>query len=687
MKRNERMISLLMLLCLIVAAGTVQAGERDPAPQVRIWAPYAQGAVTLPPGFDFTLRAHDNDVAGNIPLKYRYLLVEADAGGIEITNQYTFENYGRELVAFHQPGWSEWRNFRLAESQPPSLDLPALEEDTYYLLAVQVLDADGVPSLAQDYGQQVLNFRFVSGMFRPEVHVYDQYLGPVNLSANLEIASGQPLNFEVQASAEMYNAQIRSIRYGWDLIDPDDPDDPAWFEPTAYGVDYLLIPERTFNSGVHVLTVRVVDSLDQVRSGQITLTVIPFVDPQYQMPLLFIDQVVDSNSGRWPSQDGGIAYDRGSLRDSFWRHLDQAGGVAGFDWEQDHVADTEFVSYSDLVTYKSVLITARKHQDQTLFQLFRPENGQDRYVWLHPYQQRGGNLFLVGERAMESFLPTESYMTPIVFDNPEDTYFFQGDDYVIGFGMRTLPDGSEVVRGRTMYPYLTAGISSLDWATPANKHLYGRGDHEGAQDRRRRCVGLKAMVLDADFRANHGIAAGTLADTIYTDADIDWYDPLPAQNDTLLQTIYPFGDDEFVDAAINETPAPVVPQQCADGPDGMCVEPMYEGLSRFDYLRNEQWAAGNADWPYNTYTYDDLRSLCGPMALTTYEGPDGEVLPNGSARTNGLTYGFLSYKNVAAKPGGQADVYWGFDPYRFDHDDSKAAVRWVLEYFGLAMEP
>ena len=74
----------------------------------------------------------------------------------------------------------------------------------------------------------------------------------------------------------------------------------------------------------------------------------------------------------------------------------------------------------------------------------------------------------------------------------------------------------------------------------------------------------------------------------------------------------------------------------------------------------------------------ELDDICGTLALTALDG-----LPQGTSRTNGLNYGFMSYKNVADKPSGKADVYWGFDPYRFDHVETKKAIRWVLEYFGL----
>ena len=41
------------------------------------------------------------------------------------------------------------------------------------------------------------------------------------------IASGQPLNFSWNATAESYAGEIVSYRYGWDVADVTDPDDPG----------------------------------------------------------------------------------------------------------------------------------------------------------------------------------------------------------------------------------------------------------------------------------------------------------------------------------------------------------------------------------------------------------------------------------------------------------------------------
>ena len=59
--------------------------------------------------------------------------------------------------------------------------------------------------------------------------------------------------------------------------------------------------------------------------------------------------------------------------------------------------------------------------------------------------------------------------------------------------------------------------------------------------------------------------------------------------------------------------------------------------------------------------------------------------PASFKETNGQVFGWMSYKVVADKESGKPDVYWGFDPYRFDKDDTQEAIRWVLQNFGLQL--
>ena len=288
---------------------------------------------------------------------------------------------------------------------------------------------------------------------------------------------------------------------------------------------------------------------------------------------------------------------------------------------------------------------------------------------------------------MESFLEeSPNYMVPIIFD-AEETVMVVGDiNFILGFGQRELPDGSLVPRGPELYPYATAGISAIDWTSPNTKTIFGR-PHIARFDRKVECVGLKGLVLEDDFRANHSVGMGAIADTFITDQVIDWMDAVAVQADTLglFNSSFPFRTDEFIDANLSSRTTPIIPQECAaipQAPGGMCVEPMFTGISRMDWVREYKWAGGDSDWPQSEYTDFDLDGGCGTLALTSYQGTD-----RSSALTNDQVYGYMSYKLIEDKPFQRADVYWGFDPYRFDQNETKKAIRWVLDYFGLTINP
>ena len=356
-------------------------------------------------------------------------------------------------------------------------------------------------------------------------------------------------------------------------------------------------------------------------------------------------------------------------------------------WTRDWKNHTDQVIYEHLVGYKAVLCYARASLNQTMFSKFRPLGRAEQYVWLTPYQEQGGNFMLVGSSSMESFLTSRSdYMVPMVFDTREETYPILGTSYVTGFGTLTLPDGTIVQRGPRMYPYATAGIAALDWTSPTSKFIYGR-NNPVSFDRSRLCVGLKGLVLSPEFRANHLIGPGVVPDTMFTDRDIDWRDAVAADVDTLSlldEQAFPFATDEFTDGDISTRTTQITRQQCDDPiyadydvPDGLCVEPMYRGIARIDWMREVQRSRGRMTWPQSRYDNETLVAGCGPMALTELEGSLS------SARTNGMVFGYLSYKKIPRKQFPSADVYWGFDPYRFDHVGAKKAIRWALEYFGL----
>jgi hypothetical protein len=682
----------LAVVVLAVGSGWAQTSPEDYLPRARVQYPNlgSQGYKIVPPTFTVGVMGTDPDSDTAMPVKFRMFFIEAQYGTdpygnpLYIRTKSDYENYGRDLIPWDHPYWSEWIPYS-PDSADRMVTFPNLQDEAYFLFAVQVMDVNGAVSTGLDYQIEVMHLKTQAGVFAPYVGLHEPFLPDLSSTvAQHEIAAGQPLNFFWEASAAAYNGTIVSCRHGWDIIDTDDPNDPGWAVPAGLEPENFVDQERTFQDGIHTFDLVVVDNVGQQRHMQRVLTVVPFVDPSYQLPLALIDQVVDKNVQTWPDAQG-VPRDQDSYRDGYWSFIaGGSGGVAGFNSDRDWFDDVESVRYSDVVKYRAVLCYARfNNVGQTMFAQFRPQNDLDQYVWLDPYQQRGGNLFLVGDRSMESFLEAkDNYMIPMIFDTRETTFILDGQTYIVGFGTTEAPDGTLIDRGPRMYPYATAGIAALDWTSPQIKNIYARW-YTAKYDRVVDCVGLKGLVLDSAFRSSHGVAVGAVADTILTDGVIDWQDPYYILDGTLGldNGTFRFRDDEFYDANISSRPTAWNPQECVEGPNGKCVEPMWRGISRYDWMR-EYYRGQGEDWPASQYTPFEVEYACGPMALSGYD--------NGypaTARTNDRVYGFMSYKTIEDKPSNKADVYWGFDPYRFDNVETKKAVRWVLDYFGLNVNP
>jgi hypothetical protein len=165
---------------------------------------------------------------------------------------------------------------------------------------------------------------------------------------------------------------------------------------------------------------------------------------------------------------------------------------------------------------------------------------------------------------------------------------------------------------------------------------------------------------------------GVFPDTIFTDGIIDWKDLSSGYPDSLKSWLW--GSDEFYNGNITDRSTPWLVQICDGQP---CIEPMFRMYSRFDWVDDLHQAAGDPDWPYTIYSEYQLAEVCGSQALN---------LGTGRTKTTGQVTGAISYKMVADKPGGRGDVIWGFDPYRFDNENMKKVIHWMLgEHFGLLM--
>ena len=70
--------------------------------------------------------------------------------------------------------------------------------------------------------------------------------------------SGIPLEFSWSADASWYGGIIAGYRYGWDLMNPFDANDPGWTS-SGFVPDLLAADPMDFPPGVHTLHIMVID--------------------------------------------------------------------------------------------------------------------------------------------------------------------------------------------------------------------------------------------------------------------------------------------------------------------------------------------------------------------------------------------------------------------------------------------
>jgi hypothetical protein len=659
------MVTAAAALVALGGAGAIAPAQaQDPSPDVAVDYPAGlagqNASVGLPATMTFGFTGIDPDAGptGGPPARFRYLFRRAEAPDQPhqyISDPFAYAPYVDELVGFADSLWTDWQPYPLDPAArrvtfPQQAQFDDEDNLIHYLFAVQVMDTTGVVSSGRGYGLQVANVH-VSTTLAPLLAVsepyllHDEFSGTANLVV-YDIVVDMELNFSWLATADHYGAAIAAYRWGWDLADPDDPNDPGWSLPPGLSPAHLQAPPQSFGSGVHTLTIRCWDDRDQLTQVVVRLDVVPIPDSDVQFPLLLVDDVLDRTSNAWPGEDG-LPLDRDEYRDAFWMEtLTGTGGVAGFDPARDVVdGEDADLDFRTMVNYRSTIWTSKRVAApmSIVSRTFRPDpDDLQRYNWLAVYQQYAGNLLMVGSRNQEDFLRDAPYSVPLVL-------------------------------GAQTYPYRTVGFTLVDHFSPG--YLICGTDTPGQLGRRPRCSGLKGLALDPDFAATYMPGGAAFADTILTDPDIDWQEPDPLLADLLGSLDYGWGKDEFYEANLSDCDIGVEPQQCPDGP---CVEPMLRAMTRFGWIDQAHGEAGDDNWPATEYSPGELVDLCGSLAFA-----DGFDL-----RAESVPIGYFVHKTKYDKPSQKADVVWGFDPYRFDNAQIRQAIRWVLgEHFGLVLLP
>jgi hypothetical protein len=167
----------------------------------------------------------------------------------------------------------------------------------------------------------------------------------------VDIAAHLSLAFTLSASADAYGGYVVGYRYGWDILDHDDP--------SQWETDYVpfrgalaTTPPRSFSFGVHTFSAEVLDNLGHCSRIQIRINIVRMTG---ERNLLVIDdfRADESPNSGWELTNGGMPND--AEHDAFW--LDMVSNVDGFDPAVDVVSttNTPLIPFATLAQYQAIV--------------------------------------------------------------------------------------------------------------------------------------------------------------------------------------------------------------------------------------------------------------------------------------------------------------------------------------------
>ena len=316
--------------------------------------------------------------------------------------------------------WTPWITYSESRGKGTTAGVGewGLEAHKIYCFAVQTKDLCGRTTEHFVDGRDACIFQ-ASDTPRPLLTIREPSIGAMKfrhsiiIPACIEYPFDHPLRFSWSADALPYGGKIVGYRYGWDIVNPDDPGE--WDVPPHPAI--LEGPVVSFAAGVHTLWVEAIDNGGYSTIGKVEITIIPFT---MDRNLLWVDDFF--------SVDEPI-YDKSHPpeyeHDAFWMEI--CGRAA--DWTASDIYDCVENNNAppdlELIgRYKNIIWTFTAG-DQTGWKqvvLFTPESkvgvhAQPTLNYLAVFLEMGGHLWTLGrsERTggLAAVLQPENQLFPV----------------------------------------------------------------------------------------------------------------------------------------------------------------------------------------------------------------------------------------------------------------------------------
>lgn len=610
-----------------------EKGGKDPSPAnvsftATTLAPTAQidiPAATIPPDciqgprvLTFGWTATDPDLVTGDPEYIRYLLkpYSSATGGCITVSEFRI----LQPIRNDDPLWSEWIRYDALEDSGKIVTFDKQDAGSIFLFAVQARDIAGAVTPTFEWGVNVRHVQTTNSKY-PLLTVVEQFLGTESAVSTgtvrqRDIAEDQELKFSWVADAADYAGLIEAYRYGWDVADPEDPNDPGWAVPWGNGAAWRRAPTQRFQQGAHTFVVQCRDNSGTISRLIYILNVIQVPALSEQRELVLIDD--------W-KEDQVAQLD--PLWDSIWNQLLQ--GVTNFQPADVLEASVERarITFAFMVDYKSAIWFTNASSQSVWATQFSPITRLvSQFNWMEIYQAKVGNLLMVGPGSLGNTIEqNEAYVFPIVFNVPANP--------PLGLGTYPDIDGTRKNRGTLRYPYRSYCLEMIDQVRPPLGRVFGENDAPGVQVRSVNCDGLHTAELDTNFaklfpETTTVFGMGTLRPNSVRVANTPGYQ---------------FQVEEFYNQNTTARTVAALPRPCQ--------------VTMYRWRTRRGMGAGPPNPTVNCLPRDRDRSAL-------------ENVPCGIA----------SQVYSDSKPiNGASDFVWGFHPMGFQTADIQRSLRWIMK--------
>lgn len=347
------------------------------APKTQITAPKNKGIANFSTVITFEWKALDyidNPVNTQIPDSIRYMNIntedidwpeEASRYPNYIETPYRYMDILMNLFPklfdkYYEKeyGGSGWIEYATADTGSST----KIGDDEYlnpnaagkYVFAVQAKDEAGaVTSIMDQFSGNNNVVCYVVSPDNPTLRITEATIGSTVFTgaraaraAEARVPPGIELKFTWSADASEYGGKVTAFRYGWDVVNLDDPD--AW--DTKWGKD-IQGAVKTFYSSIHTLNVQVMDDGGHITTGLVEVQIIDF---SMNRPLLLVDDwglgSTDLN-GHIPTESEHDAYVSNIIRPHISTFNDSAYVPNGdvFDTRYDNISIEDIANYENMI--------------------------------------------------------------------------------------------------------------------------------------------------------------------------------------------------------------------------------------------------------------------------------------------------------------------------------------------------